>query len=508
MGFPVLSTIFLAPALAAFLLCFISKDAQKAIRLVAGSVMLATLLLTMLVYFSYDTASGGMQFTESIPWITDLGVSYAVGVDGISLPLLFLAEVIGTSAVFSSWNVAERPKEFFILVLILLSGVVGTFLAIDLFIFLLCYELVVIPIYILILVWGSTRRVTKEYSAMKLTLYLLMGSAFMLVGVVMIYLAAFPAPYRTFDMAAISLAAEVFPSWLQILVFFLFILAFGSLLTMFPLYCWSPDGHAAAPTAVSMIHAGLLKKIGVYGLIRLGILMLPLGAKFWSPMLALFAMLNIVYAAYVAISQRDLKYIIGYSSVSHMGYILFGLAALNATSIKGAIADMVAHGLMIALFFSMIGYVYEKTHLRTLDDLRGLAHQMPRIGIGFMIAAMSSVGLPGLISFVPEFTIFVSTLPVHPFLAVFAVSGIVFTAVYTLRLVAKVLFGPRDVKFDKYPDARYAEVLPIVFLGLSIIGFGLMPQLLMGVVDAGIAPWDDLLQQVAQAPDMFGGAGR
>lgn len=507
MGFPLLSTVLIAPLAAALFLCFLPREARDAIRWTAAFAMCLAFGLTLYAYGAYDTAVGGMQFTEEIPWISDLGVSYALGIDGISLPMLLLTEIIGLSSVFSSWRTEKRMKEFFILLLVLIAGVTGTFIARDLFIFLLCYEVVVIPIYIMVLIWGSTKRVAKEYAGMKLTIFLLMGSAFMLVGVVALYLTAFPAGERTFDMAALTMASQMgrFSEEFQIFAFLLLLLGFGSLLSMFPFHSWSPDGYAGAPTAVSMIHAGVLKKIGGYGLIRLGLLVLPFGAKFWAPLIAGLAMINVLYAAYIAIVQKDLKYIIGYSSVSHMGYVLLGFAALNVVSITGAVANMVAHGIMAALFFSQIGYIYERTHLRSIPELAGLAHHLPRLTVGFMLAGLASVGLPGLIEFVPEFTIFVGTLSVYPVCAVLAIAGIVFTALYILRMLAKVLFGPRSERFADVPDEQGIDLLPLLILGVFLVGWGIFPELLMGVIRSGVEPLAPLLEALAMAPTLWGG---
>ena len=505
MDFPFISTILLTPILAILLLFFIPPTSKKAIKLVAAIAMLISFLLTLYVYINYDSSAGGMQFVEKIPWISDLGVSYAVGIDGISLPMLFLTDIIGLASVFSSWNINKRPKEFFILLLLLIAGVTGTFIALDLFIFLLFYELVVIPIYIMVIVWGSTKRVSKEYAGMKLTIYLLIGSAFMLVGIVALYLQAFPPGMRTFDIATLS-SAHLYGTLsiqFQIIVFFLMLLGFGTLISMFPFHTWSPDGYAGAPTAVSMIHAGVLKKIGGYGLIRLGLLILPAGAKFWAPLIIILGLANVIYAAYVAIVQKDLKYVVGYSSVSHMGYVLLGFAALNTISLSGAVANMVAHGIMSALFFAMIGYVYEKTHMRSVDQLHGLAHQMPKIATGFMLAGMSSVGLPGLIGFIPEYTIFVGLFAQYPILAIIAVSGIVFTAIYILRVLQKVLFGPRDSSFDRYDDAKGAELVPLFLLGTVLILFGLFPQLLMAPINSGISPLGPFLERLSAAPSLL-----
>ena len=506
-SFPVLSAILLTPAAAVFLMLFVPAASQKTVKLLSAAAMGVSFILSLYVYASYDTAAGGMQFTEFVPWVTDLGIAYSVGVDGLSLPMLMLTNLIGLAAVFASWNISHRPKEFFILLLLLLIGVMGTFIACDLFIFLLCYELVVIPIYIMVIIWGSSRRVTKEYAGMKLTIYLLIGSAFMLVGVIALYVQAFPFGMRTFSMAALAQAGSALSSEVQIGIFLLLLIGFGTLLSMFPFHSWSPDGYAGAPTAVSMIHAGVLKKIGGYGLIRLGIAVLPAGALFWAPLILALGIANVLYAAYIAVVQKDLKYVVGYSSVSHMGYVLLGLAALNQLSITGAVANMVAHGVMSALFFAMIGFVYEKTHLRNVDEIRGLAHQMPRVAFGFMLAGMCSLGLPGLIGFVPEYTIFLGLFRAHPVLAVLAVLGVVFTAIYILRVLQKILFGPRDNGFNKYADMRGVEMVPLVLLGGVLILCGIFPHLLMDVVNSGTAQLAPLLKAMSGAAILFNQGG-
>ncbi|MDF2570419.1 MAG: proton-translocating NADH-quinone oxidoreductase, chain [Sporomusa sp.] len=472
-GFPLLTAILLIPICGILVMACLPREANKTIKLVAATAMSIALLLSAYAYWAYDFSLGGMQYTENIAWIPDLGVNYALGVDGISLPLLFLTMLVGVAAVFVSWNLDRRPKEFFILLLILLTGVAGTFITRDLFIFLLFYELVVIPIYIMVIIWGSSKRVTKEYAGMKLTIYLLLGSAFMLVGVMAVYLNAYPPGLRTFSMEALAQAHRLghLSENFQIFAFFLLLLGFGSLLSMWPFHSWSPDGYAGAPTAVSMIHAGVLKKIG----------------------------------GFIALVQKDLKYVIGYSSVSHMGYVLIGLAALNVISINGAIANMFAHGVMSALFFAMIGHVYEKTHTRHIPDLGGLAHQMPRIATGFMLAGMASLGLPGLIGFIPEFTIFVGTFPAYPWQAVLAISGIVFTALYILRVLANVLFGPRRTEFDNCPDARGVELVPLILLGTVLVVFGIFPQILMGMVNSGVESMVPILEELHTAPSMLGG---
>lgn len=486
-GFPMLSIILLGPIVAAIALLFVPREETWVIKSMAAMATLGSLVLSLLVYFGYDRHIGGLQFQEYVPWISDLGVSYSLGVDGISLPLLVLTNLIGFSAVYASWNVKERVKEFFILLLLLISGVMGTFVAQDLFIFFLFYEVVVIPIYILIIVWGSTKRVTKEYAGMKLTIYLLMGSAFLLVGLIALYVKAYQITgIKSLDMTFLSQVA--YPQSFQVLGFLLLGLGFCTLISMWPFHSWSPDGYAGAPTAVSMIHAGVLKKIGGYGLIRIGLCMLPLGAKYWAPLIALLGVVNVVYAALICMAQKDLKYVVGYSSVSHMGYALIGFAALNVVSINGAIAMMFAHGVMAALFFAMIGNLYEKSHTRHIPDLGGLAHQMPVLATGFMLAGLASLGLPGLANFIGEFTVFVGAFGVYQVIAVLAISGVVFTAVYVLRLLGNVLFGPRLSQWDVLKDMKGVEMIPLLVLGTVLIVVGIFPSLLMDTINSGVAP--------------------
>jgi NADH-quinone oxidoreductase subunit M len=361
----------------------------------------------------------------------------------------------------------------------------GTFLTTDLFIFFLFYEVVVIPIYLMVIMWGSSKRVTKEYAGMKLTIYLLIGSAFLLVGLISLFVKSL-AINGIPSMDILTLAQTDFPVGFQVFVFTLMAFGFGTLLSMFPFHAWSPDGYAGAPTAVSMIHAGVLKKIGGYGLIRIGIMILPSGAQIIAPIIAVLALGNVIYAAFICLSQKDLKYIVGYSSVSHMGYVLLGIAALNLISINGAVIMMFAHGVMAALFFAMIGNLYEKSHTRNVDDFGGLAHQMPRLATGFMIAGLASLGLPGMVNFIGEFTIFVGAFSTYKVITIIAVSGIIFTALYILRTMANVLFGPRKSEWDHLQDLKGPEMVPLIVLGAAIIIGGIIPFTLMDFISNGV----------------------
>lgn len=477
----------LAPVLAMLIIVFLPKEEGKTIKIVAAIGTFISLALSLYAFFAYDRTLGGMQFNLTIPWIPDLGVTLALGVDGISLPMLLLTNIIGFSSIYASWNLENRVKEFFALLLVLITGVMGTFIARDLFIFFLFYEIVVIPIYIMVIIWGSTKRVSKEYAGMKLTIYLLIGSALLLVGLIALYLTAGKQGNPTFMFDQLAARQNLYSPAFQKLAFGLMLFGFGSLISMFPFHSWSPDGYAGAPTAVSMIHAGVLKKIGGYGLIRLGIYVLPIGAKFWAPLIAVLAIGNVLYAAFIALAQKDLKYVVGYSSVSHMGYVLIALAALNPTAITGAVAMMFAHGVMSALIFSMIGFLYEKSHTRNIPDLGGIAHQMPRLAIGLLIAGMASLGLPSTVNFISEFTIFMGTVHVFPALALLGIFGIIFTAVYILRMIANVLFGPRRPEWDHLQDLRGPELVPMVVCITVIFVTGILPNILFGLINSGVA---------------------
>ncbi|KUG04892.1 nadh-ubiquinone oxidoreductase chain m [hydrocarbon metagenome] len=491
-GLPVLTTALLVPLLGAAIIMGLPAAEHKWIKRTAAISTLVSLILSIAVLLAYDRTAGGMQFVETIPWIKDLGVNYALGVDGISIPMLLLTNLIGFSSIYASWNISERVKEFFALLLILIAGVMGTFITTDLFIFFLFYEVVVIPIYLLVIMFGSTKRVTKEYAGMKLTIYLLIGSAFLLTGLIALFIQAQAiSGIPSMDMA--FLATLEYSTNFQIIVFAFMAFGFGTLLSMFPFHAWSPDGYAGAPTAVSMIHAGVLKKIGGYGLIRIALTILPAGAAVIAPIIAVLAVGNIVYAAYICLSQKDLKYIVGYSSVSHMGYVLVGIAALNIISINGAVIMMFAHGVMAALFFAMIGNLYEKSHTRNIEDFGGLAHQMPRLTAGFMIAGLASLGLPGMVNFIGEFTIFVGAFGTYRVITILAISGIVFTALYVLKALGRMLFGPRNEKWDHLQDLKGVEMVPLIVLGLAIFLGGFLPFTLMDLINNGVG---DLVAQM------------
>ncbi|WP_347487823.1 complex I subunit 4 family protein [Desulfoscipio sp. XC116] len=506
MDFPILLATLLAPLAASLILVFIPKEENLLIKCISAMGTFVSLALSLYAYFTYNQDIGGLQFVfgHDIPWIKDLGVTFYLAVDGISLPMLLLTNLIGFSAIFASWNINNRPREFFILLLLLITGVMGTFIAHDLFIFLLFYEVVVIPIYIMVVIWGSSKRVTKEYAGMKLTIYLLIGSGFLLVGVIALFVKTTAlAGVPDMSFTGMAIVAQQLSRFDQIWLFALMLFGFGSLISMWPFHSWSPDGYAGAPTAVSMIHAGVLKKIGGYGLVKIAVYMLPMGASFWAPYMAVLGVIGVAYAAMGALAQKDLKYVVGYSSVSHMGYVILAVACLDVIGLNGAVANMFAHGVMAALFFSMIGFIYEKTHTRWIPDMGGLARQTPRLAVGFMLAALASLGLPGLISFVPEFIIFIDSFNTYGGLAVIGIAGIIITALYVLRAGANTLFGPPRAEYDHLEDIRGPEMVPLVVLGTVLVVGGFLPSLLLDMINSGVVPLHAAISDALQLGGKF-----
>jgi len=412
-GIPILTLITWAPFVGAMLIMFTARHHPLAVRLIGAVTTGISLVLSLAVYLAYDTEAAGFQFYEKISLVPPLGISYEVAADGISLILVLLTSIIIFSGVFASWTVQTRSQEFYALLLVLVTGVFGVFVSLDLFVFFLFYELAVLPMYLLIGIWGSSAQVrprgifgwamretgvgSKEYAAMKLTLYLLLGSAFILVGILALYMAAGGSSFSFLEMEGAA-----FDPVLQRWVFLLFYVGFGVLAGIWPLHTWSPDGHASAPTAVSMLHAGVLMKLGAYGIVRLGMKLgaygivrlgmglLPEGTHDWVWLVGTIATINIVYGALSAMAQTDLKYVIAYSSVSHMGIVLLGAATLTEAGLNGAVFQMFAHGIMTGLFFALVGLVYEKAHSREIFKMGGFGRMMPGIATAFTLGGASA----------------------------------------------------------------------------------------------------------------------
>jgi NADH-quinone oxidoreductase subunit M len=499
----ILSVVILCPLIAAIALLIIPASKYLAIRLIALAGGALTLPPAIWLCVAYDRTVGGFQFTEKLDWVPSLGIGYHVGVDGTSIVLILLTAVIITGGVFASWTRPDRTKEFLALLLLLVSGVFGVFAARDLFFLFLFYEIAVLPMYLLIGVWGTSSKLrTKEVSAMKLTLMLMGGSALILVAILAMY---FAGPERTFDMEA--LARTRFGADFQRWVFLAVYVGFGVLAGIWPLHTWSPDGHASAPTAVSMLHAGVLMKLGAYGVLRIGLGMLPEGAQQWSFVMAAIATINILYGAFSAMGQTDLKYVIAYSSVSHMGVVMLGLASLNPIGVNGAVMQMYSHGIMTGLFFAVVGLVYEKSHTRDILAMGGFAKRMPGIAIAMTIGGLASFGLPATSGFIAEFLCFYGIWLKYPVLALLSAGGIVLTAIYVLRVLQKIFLGPiTDPHWNELPDARTTEWVAICALAASLILVGVYPRPLVDLITLGLKTVPGVEQTVSQPSLLASGA--
>ncbi|MCB1061023.1 MAG: NADH-quinone oxidoreductase subunit M [Calditrichaeota bacterium] len=475
MTFPILSLILLCPVSAVLLMFMVPDGKDKMIKGISLTFSIIAMVLATIMYLSYNRAIGGFQFAEQYPWVPGLNSTYHLAVDGVGVTLVFLNAIVMLTGVITSFSIDFRVKEYFILFLLLVSGVFGSFMCMDLLLFFIFFEIAVLPMYLLIGIWGSTNR---EYAALKLTIMLLAGSGLVFVGLIITY---FTSDIQTFDFFALRDQGG-FTSSFQNIVYPLMFLGFGTLAAVFPLHNWSPDGHVAAPTAVSMLHAGVLMKLGAYGVLRYGIELFPDGASHWAPVAGVMAAGGVVYGALVAAQQTDLKYMIGYSSVSHMGLVMFGLAAATPLAISGAVYQMFSHGIMTALFFSAVGFFYEQTHSRNIFDYGGLARKVPWVATCFIIAGLAGVGLPGLAGFPAEFMIFVGAFERFPVLTLIAVPSLVFGAFYMLRVLQRVFFGPEAGKTPQVHDiGLFSGSARIILAGLIIL-FGVAPRLLSDII--------------------------
>jgi NADH-quinone oxidoreductase subunit M len=473
MQFPILSVIVFTPMVAALLLLLIKPERKTEIRVTALAAAIFALLLSVWVYFSYDKVAAGYQFVEKHNWMPLLGIGYQVGVDGLSAPLVLLTGIVMVTGVLISWGIDDRPREFFSFLFILASGVFGVFVALDLFQLFFFYEIAVFPMYLLIAIWGWIK--TREYAAMKLTLYLFIGSVVALIGALAMY---WQSGIHTFDMLVLQQAN--FPVEFQRLWFPFVFMGFAVLGGIFPFHNWSPDGHVAAPTAVSMFHAGVLMKLGAFAALRVGIMLLPEGAKYWAGWIMALALVNVVYGAFIAMVQTDLKYVIGFSSVSHMGLVMLGFSTLTEQGMIGAGVQMFSHGVMTALFFAAVGMVYDRAHTREISKLGGMSKPLPLVAVTFIVGGLVSMGMPGFSGFVAEFPIFMGVWLVNPWVAIIASISIIITASYIMLVIRKTFFGEVPAELE----GHIGNVTPMD--KVALVGIGLFPALMVPWVQSGV----------------------
>ncbi|MBM3152284.1 MAG: NADH-quinone oxidoreductase subunit M [Chloroflexi bacterium] len=507
MQFPILSVIVFTPMLAALILLLMKPERKTEIRVTALAAATFALLLSLWVYFTYDKSVAGYQFEEVYNWMPSLGIGLHWGVDGISAPLVLLTGVVMFTGVLISWGVDDRPREFFAFLFILASGVFGVFAALDLFLLFFFYEIAVFPMYLLIAIWGWVK--TREYAAMKLTLYLFIGSVIALVGALAMFWAV--KEYTgtlTFDMLKMeeAIRAGAFDRMVnlfgkevpfQVFWFPFVFMGFAVLGGIFPFHNWSPDGHVAAPTAVSMFHAGVLMKLGAFAALRVGIMLLPEGALYWKWVVLGLASVNVVYGAFIAFVQTDFKYVIGFSSVSHMGLVMLGFSTLTRDGLTGAGLQMFSHGVMTALFFAVVGMVYDRAHTREIPKLGGMAKYLSWPAIGFIIGGLVSMGMPGLSGFVAEFPIFRGVWQAAPLVAIVASISIVVTAAYIMLVIRRVFFGEAPAEFEGHiGPISVLDKVAIALLCFIMVCLGLFPSLMAPMVETGV---DNILRLLGGA---------
>lgn len=480
MQFPILSVIIFLPLAAGLLILLYPADRKTEIKATALAATAVSFLLSLWLFFAYDQAAAGYQFVEKVVWLPALNISYHVGVDGLNLPMVLLTGIVSLTGVMISWGVEDRPKEFFSFLMFLVTSVYGVFVSLDLFMLFFFLEIAVFPKYLMIAIWGWPK--TRDYGSLKLTLYLFIGSMIALVGVLAM---VFYNGSINFDMVAMEKAGfsvDFQRTWFPVVF-----LGFGILAAIFPFHSWAPDGHVAAPTAISMLLAGVEMKVGAYAALRVGILLMPEGAKYWAPVIMVLATINVVYGALIALVQKDFKYVIGFSSVSHMGLVLLGFATLNQEGLVGAEMQMFSHGVMTAMFFAIVGMVYDRTHTRDLGQLGGMGKAMPFAMIGFIIAGLVSMGMPGFSGFAAEFLIFMGLWRSAPVVAVIAIIGVILTAAYILRVVNKVFFGPIPEALEGHiSDITVLDKISIALLAVFMIGFGLFPSVISNVIGSSM----------------------
>jgi NADH-quinone oxidoreductase subunit M len=481
-AFPYLSAILLSCVAGMLAILLIPQERQELIKQVSAVFSGITLVLSLFLYLTYDRGLGGLQFVEKVHWVPSLGISYFNAVDGFSLPNLLLTGIVFFTGVLTMFELKTRVKEYFALYFLLVTGVFGLFMSMDLFFIFVWYDVSLFPMYLLIAIWGTTR---KEYGAMKLTLYLLAGSALILPAIIFLWA---KSGLNTFSFVSL-MQPGLFSPAAQKFAFLLLFFGFGILAGVWPLHTWSPVGHVAAPHGVSMVHAGVLMKIGAFGVLRVAIMLCPLGWVYWAKLMAVLAATGIIYGALVGLRQTDLKYVIGYSSVSHMGVVGLGLSTVTAEGLNGAVFQMFAHGIMTALLFSSVGYIYDRTHTKLIPELGGLSRIMPVASAFFIVAALAGIGVPGLANFWGELVVFVAALRAYPVLGVIAVLALVVTALFMLRVVQKTFYGPENVRYAGLPDMSLSLGIPRIILAGVLLILGLYPAILFDVIKTASVPF-------------------
>ncbi len=493
-GFPLLTCIlFLPTAVALLILLLCGREKTTLIKVIGIGGALANFLLSLPLYFLFDEKTAGMQFGDLSPWIQSLGMSYHIGIDGISLFLVLLTTFLSPLVLLSSWrSIEKKVKEFTICMLLLETGMLGVFVSLDLILFYVFWEFTLIPMYFIIGIWGGERRI---YAAIKFFIYTMVGSLLMLVAIMVLYFLHLRATgIGTFDISTIS--RMVLPLNVQSWLFLAFGLSFAIKVPMFPFHTWLPDAHVEAPTAGSVILAGVLLKLGTYGFLRFCLPLFPNAAVRFMPLVSVLAIIGIIYGALVAMVQPDVKKLVAYSSVSHLGFVMLGLFAMNMQGIQGGILQMVNHGLSTGALFLIVGMIYERRHTRLISEFGGLSRVIPVFAVFFMIVTLSSIGLPGLNGFVGEFLILLGTFLSNKVYAVAAATGVILAAVYMLWMFQRVMFGKLDKPANQQlPDLSAREIAVLVPVIIFIVVIGVYPKPFLNKMSASV---ERLIMEVQQ----------
>jgi NADH-quinone oxidoreductase subunit M len=488
-----LTSIILVPLLAALAVLLIPANLRFWIRMAALSATGLSMLLAVGMFVGFDAAEagvGGYKFVNKVPWAATLGIHYFVGVDGINAGLILMGAIVAFAAACCSWEIRTHEKLYYVLLLFMTGGILGAFASLDLFFFYAFHEFALVPTFIMIGVWGRGEQ--KNYATFQITLYLSLGALIALFGLIALYL-QMPAASRTFDLVAITeyFRANPMAAGAQRFIFPLLLFGFGILVSLWPFHTWAPLGYGAAPTATAMLHAGVLKKFGLYGLIRVALPLMPEAAQQWLHLLALLCLGNILWCGWVAMRQRDLNLLIGNSSVAHMGFAFLGIASLNVLGVTGAVLVMIAHGLLAALVFGLSGYLRQQTGTLNMDELGGLLRKLPFIGSALVMAMLAGCGLPGFANFVGELSVMFGVWKAgldhaHWFVVAAAWGGLVIGAVYMLRAVRNVLHGELAPRFADIEDADAWRKVPFVLLLAALLWFGIWPRGLAERVEASV----------------------
>jgi NADH-quinone oxidoreductase subunit M len=477
-SYRILSTVIFLPVAGAALIFLMGRSKEAMIKWTALVVSLVTFVLSLPLFTCFDKTTANMQFTERLQWVPSWGITYALGVDGISVLFVLLSTLLTILCVTVSWtSVREKTKEFFAALLLIEGSMIGVFCSLDLFLFYIFWEAMLIPMFLLIGVWGGPNRV---YAAIKFFLFTLVGSVLMLVGIMVLYLNS----GYSFDI--LNMMSRNYPYPLQVMLFWAFFAAFAVKVPMFPMHTWLPDAHTEAPTAGSVILAGILIKMGAYGFLRFSMPILPEATKAMAPAMMVLSIVGIIYGGVICLGQTDLKRLIAYSSVSHMGFVTLGLFALNTQGLQGGILQMVNHGIITGAMFLCIGMVYERTHTRQIADYGGAATVFPVFAAFFMVFTLASIGLPGTNGFVGEFLIILGGFTASKAMGVFAATGIIIGAAYMLMLYQKVFFMQVNPAIQGHSDLGTRELITLLPLLVLVFWIGFYPNTFLGFMDVSV----------------------